>query len=176
MEINSSQWRKKAVCWSVLTFVSNGQCAVEVLLLQGPWAVVHFVGDPTWALTVHLDGCENRNKSQSTIIVGLLFSLFIHLQIIFLICHKSQNVFVCLTNKILLDTCHVNWSWSCKQQNPPLTIVFSTDAGNTPPWESPFTLISFGAAVSLNTSEWIIQNWPNNYWPLAVLVFTLLWW
>lgn len=46
------------------TFVSHGQCAVEVLLLHGPRAVVQFVGDPAWALAVRFNGCKTRGEQR----------------------------------------------------------------------------------------------------------------
>lgn len=53
--------------FTAVTFVSDGQRAVEVLLLQSPCGVVHFVGDPTRALAVHLDGCGERRERKESI-------------------------------------------------------------------------------------------------------------
>lgn len=47
---------------SCVTFVSHRQCAVEVLLLHHPSAVIDLAGDPTGALAVDLDGCQERRK------------------------------------------------------------------------------------------------------------------
>lgn len=66
--IGWGQLKKKVIL--IITFVGDGQRAVEVLLLQRPRRIVHLAGDPTWALTVHLDGCGKRRgkKYKSTVV------------------------------------------------------------------------------------------------------------
>lgn len=48
----------------IITFISNRQRAVEVLLLQIPGVGLrcHFAGDPTWSMTVDLDGCGDKRN------------------------------------------------------------------------------------------------------------------
>lgn len=63
--------------WLFPTFVSYRQRAVEVLLLQGPRGVVHFVGDPTRALTVHLDGWGEKTVKRNHSIVQISLQIYL---------------------------------------------------------------------------------------------------
>ena len=46
-----------------LTFVCQGQCAVEVLLLHGPCCVIDLVRHPAGPNAAHLDGCGEKART-----------------------------------------------------------------------------------------------------------------
>lgn len=86
--------RLKHRAFTLITSVGKRDRAVEVLLLQSPRGVVQFVGDPTWAVTVHLDGCGERREKGSPL-VFCLNNIMLHVCTFWRT--RPVNCFVCQT-------------------------------------------------------------------------------